>query len=285
MADFFNLILIQPVTNIFAIFYFLTGQSFIFGIVLITVLIKVLVYPLYKKQLESAHRLKEAQPRIEKLREKYKDNPVKLQQETVALYKEIKYNPMGCLTSLIIQLPIVITLYSVIRKISNGEGMVLYPFIMSLFKLSGDVTVKLSEFGIDFAKTASNVTKDFGFWAMESLPYILGIVLVVLIQFASSYVSTISSSKRTDEEKRNQKKKKDAEPDPMAQMNSPTFLLINSGFMAVIFGNVAWTMPLGLSVYWIVQSAVSIAQQLIVNAELSKRRQDKLPQKSPKKKN
>ena len=81
------------------------------AIIILTILIKVLLYPLNYKQMQSMVVLQRLQPKIKELQEKYKKDPQKMQQKMLELYRENGANPMmGCLP-LLIQLPIIIALY------------------------------------------------------------------------------------------------------------------------------------------------------------------------------
>ncbi len=80
-------------------------------IILLTILIKILFYPLTQKSLASMKKMQDLQPIIVKLREKYKDDAARLNQETMGLYKTYKINPLsGCLPMLL-QIPVFIALY------------------------------------------------------------------------------------------------------------------------------------------------------------------------------
>jgi YidC/Oxa1 family membrane protein insertase len=80
-------------------------------IILLTILIKVLFYPLTKKSMASMKKMQDLQPIMAKLKEKYKDDAQRLNQETMNLYKTYKINPVsGCLPMLL-QIPVFIALY------------------------------------------------------------------------------------------------------------------------------------------------------------------------------
>ena len=85
--------------------------NFGFGIILLTVIIKVILYPLTKQQFESMKRMQEMMPTFKTLREKHKDNPKKLQEETMKIYKQHNINPLGGCLPLIIQMPFLIGLF------------------------------------------------------------------------------------------------------------------------------------------------------------------------------
>ncbi|MBU0715272.1 MAG: membrane protein insertase YidC [Verrucomicrobia bacterium] len=86
------------------------------AIILLTILIRILFWPLTHKSTESMKKMQELQPLIAELRKKHKDNPRKLQEETMAMYKQHKVNPVsGCLPMLI-QIPVFIALFVVLRS-------------------------------------------------------------------------------------------------------------------------------------------------------------------------
>ncbi len=84
------------------------------SIIVLTILIKILFWPLTHKSYKSMKDMQKLQPKIAKLREKYKDNREKLNQETMALYKTYKVNPMGGCLPMIIQIPVFFALYSLL---------------------------------------------------------------------------------------------------------------------------------------------------------------------------
>jgi len=86
------------------------------AILLLTIIIRVLFWPLTHKGTESMKRMQALQPQMQALKEKYKDNPQRIQQETMALYKEHKVNPMGGCLPMFIQIPVFIALFSVLRS-------------------------------------------------------------------------------------------------------------------------------------------------------------------------
>lgn len=86
------------------------------AILLLTIIIRVLFWPLTHKGTESMKRMQALQPQMKAIKEKYKDNPQRQQQETMALYKEHKVNPMGGCLPMFIQIPVFIALFSVLRS-------------------------------------------------------------------------------------------------------------------------------------------------------------------------
>lgn len=96
-------------------FYNLTGNAGL-AIISLTILVRLLLYPLVHKQLKSMQQLQRIQPRIRRLQEKYKDDKEKLNQELMKLYKEEGVNPAsGCLP-LLAQMPVLILLFKVLMN-------------------------------------------------------------------------------------------------------------------------------------------------------------------------
>jgi len=86
------------------------------AIILLTILIRILFWPLTHKSTESMKKMQALQPQMAALKEKFKDNPKKMQMETMALYRENKVNPVsGCLP-IVIQIPVFIALFVVLRS-------------------------------------------------------------------------------------------------------------------------------------------------------------------------
>jgi YidC/Oxa1 family membrane protein insertase len=91
--------------------------NFGIGIILLTLIIKLLFYPLTKQQFNSMKKMQEMMPAIKKLKEKYKNNPQQIQMETMKLYKENNINPIGGCLPMIVQLPFLFALFYTM----NGE--------------------------------------------------------------------------------------------------------------------------------------------------------------------
>ncbi|MGF7186441.1 YidC/Oxa1 family membrane protein insertase [Desulfitispora alkaliphila] len=94
--------------------------SYGLAIIMLTILIKLVLFPLTRKQMKSMKAMQRLQPEIKKLQDKYKNKPEKAQQEILALYKEEKVNPLaGCLP-LIVQLPILFALFRALDTFEFG---------------------------------------------------------------------------------------------------------------------------------------------------------------------
>jgi YidC/Oxa1 family membrane protein insertase len=114
------------------------------AILLLTLLSRVITYPLTQSSMKSMNNMKEVQPKVEALRKRYKNNPQKLNQEIMALYKEEGINPLnpGCLP-IFLQMPIFIALFVVLKKAIELRGATtfLLPWVHDLSK--AEVILKL----------------------------------------------------------------------------------------------------------------------------------------------
>ncbi|MBO5940570.1 MAG: YidC/Oxa1 family insertase periplasmic-domain containing protein [Kiritimatiellae bacterium] len=90
--------------------------SFGIGIILLTIFVRLVFWPLTHKSTISMRRMSEIQPKMKELREKFKDNPQRLQQETWALYRDNKVNPMASCLPMLVQIPVFIALFTVLRS-------------------------------------------------------------------------------------------------------------------------------------------------------------------------
>ena len=116
MIEVWHLIIGNPVLNVLiALSHILSGE-FGLAIIALTIIVRLISWPLTKRQLNSSKALQDMQPKIQELQKKYGKNKQKLQEETMKIYKEAGVNPLGCLWPMLIQLPIWIALYQAIMR-------------------------------------------------------------------------------------------------------------------------------------------------------------------------
>ena len=102
--------LVDFVVHILNAIYGVVGNYGI-AIIIVTVLMRIIIFPLTLKQEKSMKKMRELQPKLEKIKEKYKDNPQEYQQKTAELYRESGVNPLGGCLPLLIQMPVFVALY------------------------------------------------------------------------------------------------------------------------------------------------------------------------------
>ena len=102
--------LVDFVVHILNAIYGVVGNYGI-AIIIVTILMRIIVFPLTLKQEKSMKKMRDLQPEIEKIKEKYKDSPQEYQQKTAELYRESGVNPLGGCLPLLIQMPVFVALY------------------------------------------------------------------------------------------------------------------------------------------------------------------------------
>lgn len=232
----YNIIYV-PTYNILIFFVSISPfNSFAIAIILLTILIRLLILIPNQKALEQQKRLREVQPKIKEIQEKYKNDQKKIGEETMKLWKKEKVNPLGSCLPMIIQLPIMIGLYLVIRNATDvGNVIMLYPF--------------LRDFSIENMNTFL-----FGINLVESGNYILPI-FIASMQFFQIKLSF--DMKKTDSNKENKKSEK---KDAMAIQQN--VMMIAMPLMVAYF---TFILPAGVGLYWGVSTLIGIIQQVIVN--------------------
>lgn len=131
LIKFFDVFLYQPLFNGLVFLYnYLPGHDFGIAIIFLTIIIRIIIYPLSAKALNSQKTLQALQPKIQEIQKKYKDNKEQLAKETLEFYRKEKINPFSGLFIAIIQLPILIALYTVFWKgLNPAELANLYSFV------------------------------------------------------------------------------------------------------------------------------------------------------------
>jgi len=132
---------IRPIAK--GVHYLLTKMhTFIpnFGVILIlfSVLVKIVVYPLTKKSYESTQKMQAIQPQLNTLKEKYKNNQQKMSQAQMALFKEHGVNPLGGCFPILLQMPLLFSLFQVFRSTIELRGA---PFVLWISDLSAPDTI------------------------------------------------------------------------------------------------------------------------------------------------
>ena len=122
----FTTLIVQPIFNMLVLIYaVLPGHNFGLAIIIFTVLIRLLMWPLVKKQLHQAKAMRELQPDLKRIKQATKGNRQKESAMVMELYKEKEINPFASLGLVILQIPIFIGLYSGLHRIVNDPHTIL----------------------------------------------------------------------------------------------------------------------------------------------------------------
>lgn len=258
-ATIWNQLLVWPITNLLVVFYKFCEWLHLpgplgFAIILLTIVIRLALYPLMKAQLTSAKKMADMKPHLDELSKKHKDDKQALQQAQLALYKEHNVNPAaGCLPTLV-QFPILIALYNVFYQIlANGN----------LEKMTQDINAILYHpslqlkafdvmfFGVNLGVKPSDWQK-YG-WGLLLIP-----VVTALLQLYQSKL-TMPKKPATAIQPVGEKKEKSQEDSMMDMQRQMLFIT------PIMFGFFAFQLPVGLALYWNIFGLFGIMQQLQVN--------------------
>ncbi|MBQ4432241.1 MAG: YidC/Oxa1 family membrane protein insertase [Synergistaceae bacterium] len=234
------------------------GTNFAWGLAIIalTLLVRLLMHPLTAKQMESMQRMQKLKPMLDVLQEKYGDDKDKLNQETMALYKEHKVNPAsGCLP-LIIQLPIFILLYGVLYDLTktaaftdvtflgvNLGGSVLTTVAEAL-KLVDESGVRIPDEQLGFVMVFLSSFTNLGLLFSNLGIWIFNFILLLLIAYLTWLQQHLTSAGNSQ----------------MAMMN---------WFMPLFLTFICFGLPGGVLLYWGVSSLMGIIHQLRVSRKTS----------------
>ncbi len=136
-----------------------------FVIIIFSILIKLLLFPLTKKSYQSMKQMQSMQPLMQELNEKYKDNPQKKQQATMEMYKEYGVNPLGGCIPMVLQMPLLIALFNVFRSTIELRGA---SFIWWITDLSQPDTIAVLPFTAPLYGNTVNI-----------LPLFMGITMFI----------------------------------------------------------------------------------------------------------
>ncbi len=231
MIEFFKTIFYVPLLNLLVWLYDVLPWSDLgLAIIVLTILIKLLLYPLNKKAIISQKALQELQPKLTAIKEKYGQDREAQAKATMELYKNEKINPASSCLPILVQLPFLIAVYQVFRTgLANGYLEYLYPFIHNPGSLN---------------------TLAFGFIELSQR----SIWLALLAGAAQFWQGRMLSTKRPEINTPGSKDENLA-----AIMNKQMIYV-----MPIFTVFIGLSFPAGLTLYWFINTVLTGLQQLIV---------------------
>ncbi len=236
LAGPWNLLLVHPLINLLVGAYGLF-KDFGLAIVLVTIAIRLVFYPLYVKQIQSQRVMQEIGPAMNEIRQKYGKDRQKVTEEQMKLYKERGYNPAsGCLP-LVVQMPILFAMYAAFLQAPDltGESLrgILLPFVPNPVE----------------AGQKLDLAAHWLPWISEGLghpdPLRILPILAGVTQLVSSVMAMPAQQQKVT--------------DPQAKMMQSM-----AYYFPLITVVIAWGLPSGLSLYWVATTVFQIAQQYVV---------------------
>jgi len=128
-TSIYQAVLYQPIFNLLVFFYNLVGDIGL-AIILLTIVIKIVLSPFFIQSVKAQRAMQAIQPKLDELKEKYKDKKEELGPAIMQLYKKEKVSPFSSCLPLLIQFPFLIAVFQVFRiGLTNGSLDIIYPFI------------------------------------------------------------------------------------------------------------------------------------------------------------
>lgn len=252
-----NLFIAPFVNALFAV-YNLVG-NFGLAIILVTILIKVILLPLVMPSLKSAQRIRELQPKLNKLKERFGKDKQALAKAQMELYKVEGVNPMsGCLPQ-IVQIAVLLLFFSAFNKVTSfSEGKLpleqINSYLAQPLRIDQNFKFDLNFIGSNLLETPSKLFSQ-GFNMGWILPFVL-----LIGSGALQYWSAKLMMPAPTVDKSIVKETKDKEDDMMSAMRTQS-----TYFMPLMTIFIGWNFSLGLLLYWFTTSALMIVQQLVFN--------------------
>lgn len=255
------------------------------AIILFSIVLKIVLSPISVKQQKTMKKSAKIQGKMQELQTKYKNNPEKLNQEVMSLYKTEKMSPFsGCLSS-IVQLIILLAVFYMVKspltfmkkvdtEVVNGyieqikqeqpeNANNVYPEISVIqYKGTEDerVFINMDFLGIDLSKVPTQSLND-------PRVYIIPVLYVVSSFVMMRYTTGLQNKKKKEnkeiaviEGESEEAKKEVNEMDAMAQANKSM-----SWLMPIMSISIAVVAPLGLALYWLVSNILNIVERFIID--------------------
>lgn len=240
MGNIFHVVLFQPIFNLLVFLYnVIPGADIGFAIIVLTILIKLLLWPLMSTSLKSQKMLQELQPKLDELKELHKDNKEALSKSMMELYQKEKVNPLSSCLPILIQLPILIALYQVL--------------------FHGFDTASLDQL-YSFVQNPGHINTIFLGIVDLSKPNLILAVLSGILQFGQTRMMI------TKKPPKQVAKTEGAKDESMLASMNKSMLY----FMPIVTVVIGASLPGGLTLYWVVVNAVSILQQTYVFSKQKK---------------
>ncbi|MBN1162898.1 membrane protein insertase YidC [Patescibacteria group bacterium] len=237
MGTLWNLIIYNPILNILVSLYQLTSNLGI-SIIVFTVLVRVAMIPVMAPAMKMRKKQQELKPKLDKIKEKYKDDKMKLAEKQMDLMKQNGVNPSaGCLTS-IIMIVVMIAVYRAVSSLTNGIALeeINNRIYLDTFKFTDNYSINKNFLYLDLSKPD---------------PYYVVTGIAVIVQFLTGMMMLPYV-----EEEEKKAEKTPSEMDDMAASIQKQNIFMTP-IMFLIFG---MTLPSGVMIYIVVSTLAQLAQ-------------------------
>ncbi len=258
IVDIFNFLFFNPIVNLLVI---LEGSLSSMGvpgalglaIILLTLLIRILVWPFMASQIRMSKKMAEIKPHLDVIKEKHKDDKQALAKAQMELYKEHGVNPAGGCIPALIQLPVFIALVNTISVMFNSQdGLSKINALLYSPSWHLNALPNADFFGVNLATKPSE-------FATHGYLLVLIPVLTGVLTFVQSKMAMPQAVAPYPNDSKKELKEKAKEEDMMTQMQSQMVYM-----MPLMFTFLGFTFPVGLALYWNAFTLVGIFQQYTI---------------------
>ena len=241
-------LILNPFVTILTWLYAALNQDIVLAIIVLTVIIRFLTYPLLARQQESSRKMQQLQPQLKKIQEKYKNDREKLSQAQMQLYRENKVNPVGGCLPLVVQFPILIGLYQAIFFALAATPFQLVDLSERLLIPGLDSLIPLQRMWLGMDLTLPPTTNP---------TYALALPLLVLATTWGQSKLTMAVTKSGGDSK-----DKDDDDDSSSGIGGQAQAMTKSmtTIMPLMFGFFSLSFSVGLSIYFVTSNLIGIVQ-------------------------
>jgi len=241
MGEIFNT-LVEALGSVLAFFFeflhgFMSdGVAYGLSIILLTIAINILVFPLTLKQTRATRAFSALQPEIKKIQAEFKDDPQEMQKRLMAAQKEAGATPGGCLLPLLVQMPIWFALF---RLLGQPLDYISETTALGAALDNGGLTF----LGMMLGTSPSQAVSTLGI--LGAIPYLVMIVIMVATQYIQQWHSTYGQVRDR------------SQPGAGAQQAI-------TKIMPLFIGFISWNFPAGLVLYWTTSNLFRLGQQVLI---------------------
>ncbi len=231
------------------------GDSYVWGIIFTTIIVRTIAWPIYAKQNSTSLKMSLIQPEMEKIQRKYAnrkdpESQQRMSQETMALYKKYKMNPFGCIFTMFMQFPIFMAMYECVRRIQLTrfvDGVVEAPgrFTLSNTKLFNFFDINTAVMGSNDGILKATAWQDIFF----------GILIAVLFAAVTLLSQKLASRPPKYQKKRNTVKTQQQEQQAKTMKFMNYFMVVMFFFMSLS--------STALSLYWLIGGIYQLFQSQV----------------------
>ncbi len=260
--NLFDMIIVQPIFNLLMLIYGLI-PDFGISIIIFTIIIRVLLWPLIKKQLHQAKAMRKMQPELAKIKAKYKKNSQAQGLAMMELYKQHNISPFGSIGVMLIQLPILIAMYRVVQIFVSQRdelGKFTYSFMENLPVVNNLVhnPDQFNQYFLGFIDLTQHALSENG--------VVISLVIMALLASVLQFYTSKQMSPNSDNDKRLRDVLAEAGAGKEADQAEVNAIMMRKmmKFMPIMLFFIMISLPGALALYMVTSNGVAYLQNKII---------------------